>query len=129
MNKELQTLVEKLCEDLTKAMHTRWKHSRGVTTHNYSVGQKYIRIFSEENGQARSAWGFINKKEFQHGLGKGNYGVNFTYTNNKYELNIPNLWHVVSSPPSLPPLPCPHFLAPKHFLLVYNIIKIIFILI
>ena len=66
MNKELQTLVEKLCEDLTNAMHTRWEHTRGETTHNYSVGQKYIRIFSEEKGQPRSAWGFINKKDFNH---------------------------------------------------------------
>ena len=68
MNKELKVLVEKLCEDLTNAMHTRWEHTRGKTTHNYSVGQKYIRIYSEENGQPSSAWGFINKKEFKKGL-------------------------------------------------------------
>ena len=73
MNKELLKLVEKLCEDLTNAMHTRWEHSRGVTTHNYSVGQKYIRIYSEENGSMNSAWGFINKKEFQ----KGATGITF----------------------------------------------------
>ena len=73
MNKELKELVEKLCEDLTKAMNTRWEHSRGVTTHNYSVGQKYIRIYSEENGSMKSAWGFINKKEFQ----KGATGITF----------------------------------------------------
>ena len=66
MDKELLELVEKLCEDLTNAMHTRWEHSRGVTTHNYSVGQKYIRIYSEENGSMKSAWGFINKKDFNH---------------------------------------------------------------
>ena len=66
MNKELKVLVEKLCEDLTNAMHTRWEHTRGKTTHNYSVGQKYIRIYSEENGSMKSAWGFINKKDFNH---------------------------------------------------------------
>jgi hypothetical protein len=68
MDKELKELVEKLCTDLTTAMHAKWDHSVGVTTHNYSVGQKYIRIFSEENGQMRSAWGFINKKKFQKGM-------------------------------------------------------------
>ena len=66
MDKELLKLVEKLCEDLTNAMHTRWEHTRGKTTHNYSVGQKYIRIYSEENGSMKSAWGFINKKDFKH---------------------------------------------------------------
>ena len=66
MDKELLELVEKLCENLTNAMHERWEHSRGVTTHNYSVGQKYIRIYSEENGSMKSAWGFINKKDFKH---------------------------------------------------------------
>ena len=73
MNKELKVLVEQLCDDLTNAMHEKWEHSRGVTTHNYSVGQKYIRIFSVEDGQPRSAWGFINKKEFQ----KGATGITF----------------------------------------------------
>ena len=73
MDKELKQLVENLCEELTSAMHTRWEHSRGVTTHGYSVGQKYIRIFSEEKGQMKSAWGFINKKKFQ----KGNTGITF----------------------------------------------------
>tara|TARA_B100000963_G_scaffold195085_2_gene169843 strand:- start:83416 stop:83766 length:351 start_codon:yes stop_codon:yes gene_type:complete len=73
MKKELKVLVEQLCDDLTNAMHEKWEHSRGVTTHNYSVGQKYIRIFSVEDGQPRSAWGFINKKEFQ----KGATGITF----------------------------------------------------
>ena len=73
MDKELKQLVENLCDELTSAMHTRWEHSRGVTTHGYSVGQKYIRIFSEEKGQMKSAWGFINKKKFQ----KGNTGITF----------------------------------------------------
>lgn len=68
MDKELKQLVEKLCDDLTNAMHEKWEHSRGKTTHDYSVGQKYIRIFSVENGQPSSAWGFINKKEFQKGM-------------------------------------------------------------
>ena len=49
-----------------QCIHERWEHSRGVTTHNYSVGQKYIRIYSEENGSMKSAWGFINKKDFKH---------------------------------------------------------------
>ena len=66
MDKEHLELVEKLCENLTNAMHERCEHSRGVTTHNYSVGQKYIRIYSEENGSMKSAWGFINKKDFKH---------------------------------------------------------------
>ena len=73
MNDKLKNAVEKLCEDLTNAMHTRWEHSRDKTTHDYSVGQKYIRIFSVEDGQPRSAWGFINKKEFQ----KGACGITF----------------------------------------------------
>ena len=73
MNDKLKNVVEKLCEDLTNAMHTRWEHSRGKTTHDYSVGQKYIRIFSVENGKPSSAWGFINKKEFQ----KGACGITF----------------------------------------------------
>ena len=66
MNDKLKNAVEKLCEDLTNAMHTRWEHSRDKTTHDYSVGQKYIRIYSEENGSMKSAWGFINKKDFNH---------------------------------------------------------------
>ena len=33
-------VVEKLCEDLTNAMHERWEHTRGKTTHNYSIGKK-----------------------------------------------------------------------------------------
>ena len=73
MNKELKVLVEKLCEDLTSALNQRFEHTIGETTHNYSVGQKYIRVFSEENGQPRAAWGFINKKEFQ----KGATGITF----------------------------------------------------
>ena len=67
MDKELLELVEKLCEDLTNAMHTRWEHTRGETTHNYSVGQKYIRIFSEEKGQPRSEGGFSRQFPFYGG--------------------------------------------------------------
>ena len=73
MNDKLKNAVEKLCEDLTNAMHERWEHTRGKTTHNYSIGKKYIRVYSEENGKPSSAWGFINIKEFQ----KGATGITF----------------------------------------------------
>ena len=73
MNKELKELVEKLCEVLTSGLNQRFEHTIGETTHNYSVGQKYIRVFSEENGQPRSDCGLFNKKEFQ----KGATGITF----------------------------------------------------
>ena len=41
----LCTAVEKLCEDLTTAMHERWEHTRGNTTHDFSIGKKYIRVY------------------------------------------------------------------------------------
>ena len=65
---DLITVVEKLCDDLTNAMHERWEHTRGKTTHNYTIGKKYIRIYSVEDGRPSSAWGFINIKEFKKGL-------------------------------------------------------------
>lgn len=65
---ELADLVEKLCEDLTTAMHNRWEHTIGKTTHDYSIGKKYIRVYSVEDGKPASAWGFINIKEFKKGL-------------------------------------------------------------
>lgn len=63
---ELSQLCNELCEKLTWAVHTRWKHSRETTTHTYKVGQKYIKIITCENGeglqpQHKSVWGFINK--------------------------------------------------------------------
>ena len=61
---DLCTAVEKLCEDLTTSMHTRWEHTRGKTTHDFSIGKKYIRVYSVEDGQSRSVWGFINILEF-----------------------------------------------------------------
>ena len=67
MSPELKEKVERLCEVLTNATHKQWKHTRGKTSHTYSVGQKYIRIISCEHGEHRSVWGFINKKEFQKG--------------------------------------------------------------
>ena len=73
MSPELKEKVERLCECLTNATHERWDHTRGKTSFDYSVGQKYIRIYSEENGSMKSAWGFINKKEFQ----KGATGITF----------------------------------------------------
>jgi hypothetical protein len=63
----LCTAVEKLCEDLTTAMHERWEHTRSGTTHDYSIGKKYIRVYSVENGQPASCWGFINILEFTKG--------------------------------------------------------------
>lgn len=65
---DLMFLVNKLCDDLTNAMHERWEHTRGRTTHGYSEGKKYIRIYSIEDGRPSSAWGFINKTEFKKGL-------------------------------------------------------------
>ena len=64
MSPELKVKVERLCEVLTNATHKQWKHTRGKTSHTYSVGQKYIRIISCEHGDHRSVWGFINKKEW-----------------------------------------------------------------
>ena len=61
MKKDLNDLCKDLCEQLTWAMHTRWKHSRETTTHTYKVGQKYIKIIVCENDESRSVWGFINK--------------------------------------------------------------------
>jgi hypothetical protein len=64
---QLCTVVEKLCEDLTTAMHERWEHTRGETTHDFSIGKKYIRVYSVENGEPASCWGFINILEFTKG--------------------------------------------------------------
>ena len=61
---DLCTAVEKLCEDLTTSMHIRWEHTRGKTTHDFSIGKKYIRVYSVENGRPSSVWGFINILEF-----------------------------------------------------------------
>lgn len=69
MSPELKVKVERLCEVLTKATHKQWKHTRGKTSHTYSVGQKYIRIISCEHGEHRSVWGFINKKEWTKSSG------------------------------------------------------------
>ena len=71
MNDKLKNAVEKLCEDLTNAMHTRWELLE--KQQRLLCGQKYIRIFSVENGKPSSAWGFINIKEFQ----KGATGITF----------------------------------------------------
>jgi hypothetical protein len=60
-------VVEKLCTDLTSAMNERWKHTSEKTTHDYSIGKKYIRIFSVEDGRPSSCWGFINILEFTKG--------------------------------------------------------------
>ena len=75
MNKELKVLVEKLCEDLTSALHTqRFEHThrcdysqlfRRSKIHSYFLGREMVLM--------RSAWGFINKKEFQ----KGATGITF----------------------------------------------------
>lgn len=79
MSPELQVKVERLCEVLTNATHKQWKHTRGKTSHTYSVGQKYIRIISCEHGDSRSVWGFIAKKDFEviNKLRKGNPSISF----------------------------------------------------
>ena len=64
---KLCTAVEKLCEDLTTARHEKWEHTRGETTHDFSIGKKYIRVYSVENGRPASCWGFINILEFTKG--------------------------------------------------------------
>jgi len=64
---ELCNLVEKLCEDLTVHTHRKWNHTIGRTTHDYSIGKKYIRIFSVEDGSPSSCWGFINVLDFIKG--------------------------------------------------------------
>jgi hypothetical protein len=56
---ELVELVETLCADITTAINNKWEHTIGNTTHDYSIGKKYIRVFSD-NGSQRSVWGFIN---------------------------------------------------------------------
>ena len=70
---DLMYLVNDLCERITKATHERWKHTRETTTLTYKVGPKYIKIITCDNGNDRSVWGFINKKEFQ----KGATGITF----------------------------------------------------
>ena len=60
MDKELLKLVEKLCEDLTNAMHTHGNIP--VVSLQLFCRSKIHSIYSEENGQ-ESAWGFINKKK------------------------------------------------------------------
>ena len=65
---DLMYLVNDLCERITKATHERWKHTRETTTTTYKVGQKYIKIITCDNGNDRSVWGFINKKEWQKGM-------------------------------------------------------------
>ena len=57
---ELVELVETLCKDITHANHMQWKHTRDSLSHDYSIGKKYIKIFSVEGNQSRSVWGFIN---------------------------------------------------------------------
>ena len=60
--KNLNELCNELCETLTESMHTRWKHTIGQTYFSYKVGQKYIKIISNDNdGLNTSVWGFINK--------------------------------------------------------------------
>lgn len=62
---DLLQLVNKLCEDLTNAMHERWEHTRETTTYNYTEGRKYIKIIQSDENQ-RCVWGFINKTNFKH---------------------------------------------------------------
>ena len=60
--KNLNELCNELCETLTESMHTRWKHTIGETYFSYKVGQKYIKIISNDTkGLNTSVWGFINK--------------------------------------------------------------------
>ena len=66
---EMVELVEKLCEDITLANHIKWEHTRDRLSHDYKIGKKYIKIFTVEEGEPRSVWGFINvgNKKFQLG--------------------------------------------------------------
>ena len=66
--KTLNDYCNDLWERLTKATHEKWKHTIGRTEFTYKEGQKYIKIITCDNGNDRSVWGFINKKEWQKGM-------------------------------------------------------------
>lgn len=59
--KDLNKLVDKLCNDLTCAMRERWKHADNVE-YSAKKGSKYIKIIKSEKGNeyGTSVWGFIN---------------------------------------------------------------------
>ena len=59
--KNLNELCNELCETLTESMHTRWKHTIGKAYFSYKVGQKYIKIISNDNDRQHFCLGFINK--------------------------------------------------------------------
>ena len=58
---DLNKLVDKLCNDLTCAMHERWSHADNVYYYA-KKGSKYIKIIKDEKGKdfSTSVWGFIN---------------------------------------------------------------------
>lgn len=77
MNKEtlknatkLADACEKLCTDITAALYAVYPHCEdNGTTHDYTIGKKYIKIVECREGHPNSVWGFINvgNKKFQVG--------------------------------------------------------------
>ena len=69
--KDLNVLVDKLCEDLTNTLCGEYKHCMDNGAHYApKVGKKYIKIVSYDNAHkgGGSVWGFINIAEFKKGL-------------------------------------------------------------
>ena len=69
--KDLNVLVDKLCEDLTNELCMAYKHCEENGAHYApKVGKKYIKIVSYDNAHkgGGSVWGFININEFKKGL-------------------------------------------------------------
>lgn len=66
---DLGYMVQQLCDDLTFAMHKSFKHTIDSTTHDFTIGKKYIRVITCEDGESRSVWGFININEFTNAKG------------------------------------------------------------
>ena len=77
MNKEtlknataLVEACEKLCNDISTALYKVYPHTKEKgTTHDYTIGKKYIKIIECREGHPSSVWGFINvgNKKFQVG--------------------------------------------------------------
>ena len=69
--KDLNVLVDKLCEDLTNELCMAYKHCKDNGAHSApKYGKKYIKIISYDNSAkgGASVWGFININEFKKGL-------------------------------------------------------------
>ena len=67
ISKELESAVEKLCEDINKAHFDQFPNLTEYNTYPSYAGQKYIKIITD-TGNQKSVWGFINAKEFKKGL-------------------------------------------------------------